>query len=415
MVTDQRKLNISSTYYGTSLCGLSLVASELSRYLPISNSMIKAGLISGIGIIALGMFSNKNKNLENIKTILKNDTITIQKTIQKSYGIDYIFKLPTGMCLTDFENKKEHLEQYFDANIKLLYKKNKIIMNVFTKKLKESYPFLLHETKNPIELVLGYGLNGIRTIDMTKHVHLLVAGETGAGKSVFLRSMITALILTKPNLIINLVDFKRVELGIFKKCTQIHRFSTDTQDFESLLDELTIESEKRYRLFESKDLVNITSWNKVSHTKLPYILTIVDEFASLEKEKEIMTKLKRRLEKDRACGIHYVLCCQRPSAKIIDGDIKANIPTILGFKTLNKVNSQIILDDTGCEKLRGNGEGLLKHGEIEKIQTMYLSEEEAKKLIQHTFIKEKEIINNNGVINIGNEKRSRTIRKNRKV
>jgi S-DNA-T family DNA segregation ATPase FtsK/SpoIIIE len=187
---------------------------------------------------------------------------------------------------------------------------------------------------------------------------------------------------------LHLVDFMRVELGIFKKSSMVKSFTTEPEEFEILLQELKEESKRRLQLFDNANLVNISSYNRrYPKQKLPYILIVIDEFASLAEHKDIMKLLKVRLAQDRKCGIHYIICTQRPSVDIISGTIKVNIPTRIALKMCTDTDSQVVLDQNGAEKLSCVGRALVKQSEVEEIQVAYLGEQEARRLVKHTFIR----------------------------
>ena len=104
--------------------------------------------------------------------------------------------------------------------------------------------------------------------------------------------------------------------------------------------------------------------------------------------------------KARACGIHLIISTQRPDAEIINGRIKANIPCVIGLKTMNGLNSRIIIDEEGLEQLRGRGHGMLKYGDVTEFQSMFLTTNQARDLIKHTYIKEDAIITKTKVTRI---------------
>jgi S-DNA-T family DNA segregation ATPase FtsK/SpoIIIE len=374
----QKKMNLSLTFNGFLMVSGMYLCNQI---LPVPSNIMHIGVYGGIVLSAAGLLMREDQVEKIFKLCLGNEGIQLIKKEQKPYGYDAIFYLPTGLNINDFEEAKLSIEQALNGEVTFSYADKKIMAKIALQKLERSYPYETIKTAKETELVIGYSRDGVEIFDLAKAVHLLIAGETGAGKSVCIRGILTNLIQTKSAIILNLVDFKRVELGIFKRAGKVKSFCTNAYEFENLLDSLEEESESRYEKFENAGLVNIESWNK-QYYKLPYIITIVDEFATLQKEKTIMTKLCRRLEKDRACGIHYILCTQRPSAKILSGDIKANIPATIAFKCRNKVNSNIILDEAGAELLPGEGAGLLSWKGLKRIQTMFLSETDAANLIK---------------------------------
>jgi S-DNA-T family DNA segregation ATPase FtsK/SpoIIIE len=133
--------------------------------------------------------------------------------------------------------------------------------------------------------------------------------------------------------------------------------------------------------------VNIREYNKHKNGKLPYILCVVDEYADLAGNKVMAEMVNYIARKARAVGVHLILACQRPDADILNGKIKANIGNIVGLKCTTPINSRIIIDKEGLEVLRGYGHGILKCGSIyTEMQSMMIEVEEAKQLVQHTFV-----------------------------
>lgn len=303
---------------------------------------------------------------------------------KKDYGYIAFINLPTGFSLTQIELYKEALEQHLNAKIKLEYEDNKIKVTVYTKKLEKSYPFQLHKTEHPLQLVMGHTIEGIYVEDLRQSHHILLAGMTGYGKSTLERGILTQLISqwNRDKLQINLVDFKIVELSIFKRSKVVNSFCTTPEELMDLLNSLEEESKRRYTMFEEKGIVDITGWNKKYYPKLPYILTFIDEFAQLEDEKTVMKALKKRLAQDRGAGLNYCICTQRPSHELLPGSLKANLNTKVAFRASTAKNSEVILDETGAEKLTVPGRGLVKFIDTQEFQAMYLSEDQARELIR---------------------------------
>jgi S-DNA-T family DNA segregation ATPase FtsK/SpoIIIE len=198
------------------------------------------------------------------------------------------------------------------------------------------------------------------------------------------------MILCKSEIDIHLVDFQKVELGIFRKSKKVVDFCSEPYDFEQLLKRLKSESNKRLKMFDEKGVVNISSYNKRTKKKLKYKVVIIDEIAALATNaKSTFNELKIRIAQDRKCGIHYILCCQRPSIDIIDGSIKNNIPARIAFKTVSGTDSRVILDREGAEELMNNGHAILNTTN-KKFRGLFLSEDECLETIKHTFVDKEE-------------------------
>jgi S-DNA-T family DNA segregation ATPase FtsK/SpoIIIE len=214
-----------------------------------------------------------------------------------------------------------------------------------------------------------------------------VYGETGSGKSTVMRSIITNLILMS-NVTIHLVDLKNgAEFGLFRKSSRVATFCKNLCETKTLLMNLSMEVDRRYDLFYDKDVKDIKEYNKkFKLKKMDYQILIIDEFADIKAKTDSMDILLELSRKSRACGIHLLLATQRPSSKVLDGDIKVNITTVLGLKTLNGTSSSVAIDETGLEKLRGKGHGIFKRGGKVEIQAPFLDTDPARELIKHTYI-----------------------------
>lgn len=356
--------------------------------------------LMGYGIATLGFISviNEFRRLGDpwrkvfAKINLQIDGVTpIRKQKRKTdYGHCLTFSLPTGLSTDDFEKNKLAIEQHLNKKIDINYKNHRVFIRVYEKELEKAPKYQFIETKKPLEFAIGIKYGGeIVTVDLEKSLHLLVAGQTGGGKSTFLRAVITNLILSNKYIALHLIDLKGgAEFGLFRKCAMVESFSRLKNEVEESLLKITQKMNQRYDLFYESDVVDIKDYNKkYRRKKLKYHAVIVDEHADLQYERESTAMIEEIARKGRAAGIFLIACTQRPSAKILEGDSKANFPTVIGFKTLNDLNSRIIIGENGLEKLRGMGHGLLQsEGELLEFQTMNLQPDEARKLVQHTFV-----------------------------
>ena len=209
------------------------------------------------------------------------------------------------------------------------------------------------------ELAIGQNITGetIR-LDIRSAPHLLVAGSTGSGKSVFISNLIRQLQgIDEAHLV--LLDPKMVELQEFVGAGT--EYADDPKEITSILKTLVGEMNRRYKMLQAQKAKNLEVYNS-SKVKLPYIFVFLDEFGDLvtnRKYGEYVSEFVLLLgQKARAAGIHLILTTQRPSTKIISGDIKANFPTRVAFKTATMVDSQVIIDHGGAEKLLGQGDML---------------------------------------------------------
>ena len=197
--------------------------------------------------------------------------------------------------------------------------------------------------------------------------HLLVAGATGNGKSVFIHTVLTSLIMNHSpiDLRLLLIDPKRVELAQYANIPHLLTpIVKEPSEAKVALDRLIDEMERRYKLFETTGVSKFSDYNEVIEEmggeQIPLIVAIVDEFADLfESEKEVSTGVLRLVQKSRAAGIHLLIATQRPSVQVITGNIKANIPSRVAFMTASTTDSMTILGQGGAELLLGYGDMLV--------------------------------------------------------
>ncbi len=230
--------------------------------------------------------------------------------------------------------------------------------------------------------------------DIAKMPHMLVAGSTGSGKTIFLNTFLISLLYknSPKDLRLILVDPKRVEFSIYANLPHLlTSIIYDAEKATNALSWLIGEMERRFKVLSEVGSRNISSYQEVclknsELEKMPYIILIVDELADLmaNKGNEIEGGIVRIAQMARAVGIHLVLATQRPSVEVITGLIKANVPARASFRVASQVDSRTILDTAGAEKLLGSGDMLLSSTENSKprrIQAPYMSEEEAKGIV----------------------------------
>ena len=226
-------------------------------------------------------------------------------------------------------------------------------------------------------------------IDLSKMPHLLVAGSTGSGKSVFINTIISSLLIEKSPAEVRLllIDPKRVELTPFNGVPHLlEDVVVETDQVVGLLSGLIREMMDRYRKLEEMGVRNIDAYNQKAPDPLPYIVTAVDELADLmmTSSVEVEQKLCRLAQLGRATGIHLVVATQRPSVDVVTGLIKANFPSRVSFALTSQVDSRTILDTAGAEKLLGKGDMLYQSVDMsraERVQGVFISDDEIEQLV----------------------------------
>ncbi len=252
--------------------------------------------------------------------------------------------------------------------------------------------------KMAIPVVLGKDITGdAQLIDLTKTPHLLIAGATGSGKSVCVNSLICSILLQRSprEVKIIMIDPKRVELGIYNDIPHmLTPVITDSKKALKAIQYGIFEMERRYSLLESIGGRNIREFNnkvekeQLATEKLSHLVIIVDEFADLMTTtgRELEDSIARLAAMARAVGIHMVLATQRPSREVITGLIKANIPSRVAFMVTSNTDSRIIIDESGAEKLLGQGDMLFTSSWNPypiRMQGVFLSEDEVEQICAH--------------------------------
>lgn len=248
-------------------------------------------------------------------------------------------------------------------------------------------------SKGHIAVALGKDITGKPVVtDLSQMPHLLIAGSTGSGKSVCINSIITSIIYhsSPKDVKLMLIDPKVVELSVYNGIPHLRtEVVTDMKKAQGTLNWAAREMEARYQLFAGARVRNIEGYNQMnSDKKLPYILIIVDEFADLMNvaAKEVEVLIQRLTQKARAAGIHLILATQRPSADVITGVIKSNIPSRIAFMVESNLNSRIILDEGGAETLLGKGDMLFKQAgalTTRRIQGAFISDQEVESVVNY--------------------------------
>ncbi|HHD56197.1 MAG TPA: DNA translocase FtsK [Desulfobulbaceae bacterium] len=243
-----------------------------------------------------------------------------------------------------------------------------------------------------LSLALGFDVVGRPVIaDLARMPHLLIAGATGAGKSVAINTFIASILFkaTPEDVRLLMIDPKRIELSVYEGIPHLlHPVVVEPKMASRALLWAVREMERRYRLLEEHRVKSFDSYNQVAEEKLPYVVIIVDELADLMMvaSKDVETSIARLAQMARAAGMHIILATQRPSVDVLTGLIKANFPTRISFKVSSKVDSRTILDGSGAEHLLGMGDMLfLPPGaaKLQRIHGAYISEGETEKLIAY--------------------------------
>lgn len=340
---------------------------------------------------------SKMKNWEKIKTkLMEHGMILDFDTLIEGSTVDLYQFIPSmGLKMSRIRNYVDDIEQVLGiSGVRVLAPiPNSTKVGFEVPRVERSYPTI--PAGNGFDVAIGQTIMGApRRFDFRQAPHILVAGSSGSGKSVWLNGFIEQ-VHRIPNVELHLFDPKRVELSQHR--SKAVEYQADIQEIYNALGRLEKEMEKRYKALETAGVRNIEGV-----PDMKYKVVIIDEFGELitakvvdvqqvptghvfsrgeragEEEMKtietdisggIETKLLRLAQMGRACGIHLVIATQTPRTDIVKGTIKANFPTKVVFRTAKAIDSVVVLDDTGAEKLAGKGDMLFAgdHG-IERLQ-----------------------------------------------
>lgn len=343
-----------------------------------------------------------------LKDTLETFDITVQGEIQKYPGpviTRYEFKPAAGVKVNRIMGLADDLALALSAKrIRIVAPipgkaavgveiPNRQARMVYLKEIINSEPY--GDTRLKLPVALGKTIAGRPYVtDLAKMPHLLIAGATGAGKSVCINAIITSMLyrLHPKDMKFIFIDPKMLELSVYAGIPHLGRpVVTNSKRAEKVLSDAVVEMEKRYKKLAQVGVRNISDFNariKNGEDKMPYIVIIVDELADMmiaAASSRIEMLITRLAQMARAVGIHLILATQRPSVDVITGLIKANFSARIGFQVATKIDSRTILDSNGAEKLLGNGDMLfLPPGQPEPIRLhgAFISSEETEKLVK---------------------------------
>ncbi len=348
-----------------------------------------------------------------IKQTLEEFRINVepQSYIQGPTVTRYEIKMPAGISVKKVLGYDEDLRMYLESKSGIRIEapipgKNLVGIEVANKSrvtvgLRELLEGMQPSKPGTLMFAIGKDIVGnVKSDNLAKGPHFLVAGATGSGKSVCLNVMITSLIMrySPEELRLILVDPKSVGFRIYEHIPHllIDEIITDVPRTLAVLQWAYNEMERRYKVFaDCGSISDIEAYNsRIANDqipKLPRIVIVIDELADLMEtnKREMESRIRALAQKSRAAGIHLVLATQRPSVDIITGTIKANLPSRIALRVMSIPDSQTILGESGAEKLLGNGDMLYKNSsmsECERYQGAWLSDSEIANIVK--YIKE---------------------------
>ena len=290
----------------------------------------------------------------------------------------YEIKLGDGVRLKALESLLDDIGRLTgEENVSLISPLGKGLVGLeFPRKDREMSSFWVELEENrddltaPLSVFMGRDMdNKLVTADLSKMPHLLVAGATGSGKSVFINTVLCSILERMDPAYVRmvLIDPKQVELKPYESVPHLVRpIVTDPHEAGNALKQVVDEMDGRYELLAEYGVRNIAEFNagvqagKIDHDELPLWLVVIDELADLMMvaKREVESHIVRITQLARAAGIHLIVATQRPSVDVITGLIKANMPSRLAFAVSSKTDSRVILDQMGAEALTGKGDSL---------------------------------------------------------
>lgn len=372
---------------------------------------------------SLDFITTKSVDLSTLSDDVAEKRVLLENTLE-NFGIPakvrsvvvgpavtrYELEMPAGVPVTKIKNRSDDiaLSLATEGSVRIeapvpgrsvvgVEVPNKTIATVSLRDILESREF--RESPSPLTFALGKDIAGsVIVANMQKLTHLLVAGSTGSGKSVCLNSIILSIIYksSPEDVRIVLVDPKRVEFTSYNGLPHLimPNVICDTQKAINTLNWAITEMEHRFELLGLARVKNIDEYNMTEDVKsgkvkkMPFIVIIVDELADLMMtgKKEVEEKIIRLAQKSRAAGIHLILATQRPSADVITGLIKSNIPSRIAFAVTSGIDSSIILDRVGAEKLLGKGDMLyypIGAQDPKRVQGCFITTNETNNIVDY--------------------------------
>lgn len=318
---------------------------------------------------------------------------TIHDVYEGKESVRYTFTLPNGVDPAQIHKKWFCFQQILGENLMMEGTIKKFVLHVFHSNASlQPYDYsykqwqpLLKPYRLPV--VVGRDQFGNAIVyDMvdSNTPHLLIAGETGSGKSSMVRVILSTLIqhMSPEHLHLYLGDLKNSEFHFLRRVKHVKYVCMEEHEMTSMLSKLWKEVLHRRKLMEEYELGHIDEYNQITKDKpLPYIFIAIDEVAMLQDEKECVTIIEKISAVGRSLGIFLMLSMQRPDAKILDGKLKLNLTVRMGFKCADLINSNIV-GTPGSENLNQSGQMILKLDGLKKVQAPFLALDQAKEIIE---------------------------------
>lgn len=312
------------------------------------------------------------------------------------YSTEFVFTLPNGLDPKLIRKNFYAFQQIFGEQIKLEGEIKKFVMTVYTSSQSSTLLYDVEEIKKQVSahsigIICGKDRMGeYVSFDLLKQPHILIAGETGSGKSTQLRSILTTLILSKrpDELQLYLGDCKKSEFHIFKKVEHVQCVLSDAKQIARMLKSIKKELMERSDLTETFEVSHVD--DLPAEHRRPYIVVCIDEFVMLRKDETIMDILTEIVAIGRTLGVFAILSMQRPNAQVLDTTIRANLTVSMGFKLRDKTEARIV-NTPDAEKIDKSGYFVMNADKVYNLQAPNLELEDAKKLLNPFCISKQQV------------------------
>ena len=315
---------------------------------------------------------------------------------------EFVFTVPNGLDPKNVRKQSYVFRQVFGRSTELRGDLKRFVLNVYQRSIPREVTYDYDAITSAIEglalpIIAGKDVRGkYVAYDMAHYPHLLIAGETGAGKSTQLRAILTTLIRAKnpDDLRLVLADMKRSEFHLFRNIAHVDSISTDVDSLQSALKGVAKELTDRGDMLDRHEVTHIHELP--GGVRRPDIIVCIDEVALLKREKDVMSIIEDVSAIGRALGVYLILSMQRPDADVLDGKLKNNLTVRMAFRHSSAINSRITIDESGAEyiPIDRRGRMLLKVERLREIQAPFLDVDKARKLLDQfrTKSKPKEIM-----------------------
>lgn len=307
--------------------------------------------------------------------VIKDHKIEITNTELGATVQRITMRIPKGLTYTHIKRRYEDIKAAIATDLSIIQgdEPNTVTFLIpckqrdviYLKELLENHEFIKFAEENPLPFVCGIDMHNQPVFKcLTNAPHLLIAGETNSGKSVFVNALLITLILLKSpdELHLYLIDPKMVEFTNYERIPHVKKLIINMEEAKETLESLTNKMEERYKLFSQKKVKKISDYNKKSNKCLPYIVCAIDEYNDLKMQyKEVETIIARLGQKARAAGIHLIICTQRPDKNVMTGVIKANLPSKICFKLGGSSHYRTVFDTGIPYNLIGFGDGVVQY------------------------------------------------------